>query len=77
MTVEAATGPVLKAALVMYMVPMVLFFVGYALGAALFQQGALAGCLAFFLSIGLAVVYDRKVVKKQNTTYTITGFAGK
>ena len=67
----------LKAALVMYMVPMVLFFVGYALGAALFQQGALAGCLAFFLSIGLAVVYDRKVVKKQNTTYTITGFAGK
>ena len=76
-TVEAATGPVLKAALVMYMVPMVLFFVGYALGAALFQQGALAGCLAFFLSIGLAVVYDRKVVKKQNTTYTIPGFAGK
>ena len=76
-TVEAATGPVLKAALVMYMVPMVLFIVGYALGAALFQQGALAGCLAFFLSIGLAVVYDRKVVKKQNTTYTITGFAGK
>ena len=76
-TVEAATGPVLKAALVMYMVPMVLFFVGYALGAALFQQGALVGCLAFFLSIGLAVVYDRKVVKKQNTTYTITGFAGK
>ena len=76
-TVEAATGPVLKAALVMYMVPMVLFFVGYALGAALFQLGALVGCLAFFLSIGLAVVYDRKVVKKQNTTYTITGFAGK
>ena len=75
--VEAASGPVLKAALVMYMLPMVLFFAGYAVGAALWQQGALVGCLAFLGSIGLAVVYDRRVVKKQDTTYTITGFAGK
>ena len=75
--VEAATGPVLKAALVMYMLPMVLFFVGYAIGAAAFGQGALVGCLAFVLSIGLAVAYDRKVLKKQNTEYTITGFAGR
>lgn len=74
-TVESETGPVLKAAVVMYMVPMVLFFIGYAIGAALWQQGALVGCLAFAASIGLAVVYDRKVVKKQNTGYTITGFA--
>ncbi len=75
--VEAATGPVLKAALVMYMLPMVLFFAGYAVGAAVFGQGALVGCLAFAASIGLAVVYDRKVVKKQDTEYTITGFAGR
>ena len=75
--IEAATGPVLKAAMVMYMLPMVLFFVGYAIGDALFGLGALAGGLAFAASIGLAVVYDRKVVKKQDTEYTITGFAGK
>ena len=75
--VESATGPVLKAALVMYMLPMVLFFAGYAVGAAAFGRGALVGCLAFVASIGLAVVYDRKVLKKQNTEYTITGFAGK
>ena len=75
--VEAATGPVLKAALVMYMLPMVLFFVGYAIGDVLFGLGALAGCLAFVAAIGLAVIYDRKVVKKQDTEYTITGFAGK
>ena len=74
--VEAATGPVLKAALVMYMLPMVLFFVGYALGA-MIHQGALVGCLAFLGAIGLAVVYDRKIVKKQDTEYTITGFAGR
>ena len=76
-TVEAATGPVLKAALVMYMLPMVLFFAGYAVGAVLWQKGALVGGLSFLGSIALAVVYDRKVVRNQNTTYTITGFAGR
>ena len=76
-TIESATGPVLKAAMVMYMVPMVLFFVGYAIGAALWNRGALMGCLFFVASIGLAVIYDRKVVRKENIGYTITGFAGK
>lgn len=76
-TIESATGPVLKAAMVMYMVPMVLFFVGYAIGAALWNRGALMGCLFFGASIGLAVVYDRKVIRKENIGYTITGFAGK
>ena len=74
--IESATGPVLKAAAMLYMVPMVLFFIGYLAGAMLWQRGGLVGCLAFLLGIGLAVVYDRKVVKKQNTGYTITGFAG-
>lgn len=73
--IESETGPVLKAAAVMYMLPMVFFFAGYALGAALWQQGGLIGGLAFLASIGLAVVYDRKVVKKQNTGYTIIRFA--
>ena len=73
--IESESGPVLKAAAVMYMLPMVLFFAGYALGAALWQRGGLVGCLAFLASIGLAVVYDRKVVKKQNTGYTIIRFA--
>lgn len=75
-TVEAATGPVLKAAAMLYMVPMALFFLGYLLGALAWQRGGLTGCLAFVLGICLAVVYDRLVVKKQNTGYTITGFAG-
>ena len=76
-TVEAATGPVLKAVLAVYLVPLVLFFAGYAVGAVLWQMGALVGGLSFLGSIVLAVVYDRKVVKNQNTTYTITGFAGR
>lgn len=75
--VESATGPVLQAAMVLYMVPMILFFVGYAIGDALWSLGGLVGCLFFTAAIGLAVLYDRKVLKKKNIEYTITGFAGK
>ena len=75
--VESATSPVLKAAAVMYMLPMLLFFVGYFLGDHFWQRGALVGCLAFAGSIALAVVYDRKISKTDKTEYTITGFAEK
>ena len=34
------------------------------------------GGLGFFLGIGLAVVYDRKVAQNQKTVHTITGYAG-
>ncbi len=75
--IESASGPVLKAAMVMYMLPMILFFAGYAIGDAICGMGALFGCLSFAASIALAVVYDRKVVKKQDTVYIITKYAGK
>ena len=75
-TVVSETGPVLKAAVVLYMLPLVLFFGGYALGAALGISGGLCGCLAFVLSIALIVLYDRHMAKKDNTIYTITDFAG-
>ena len=73
--VRSETGPVLKAAMVLYMMPLVLFFAGYAAGAALESSGALFGCLAFLLSILLIVVYDRRMAKQDKTIYTITGFA--
>ena len=74
--IRSETGPVLKAAAVLYMLPLVLFFAGYALGAALGSSGALWGGLAFVLSIILIVVYDRHMAKNDNTIYTITDFAG-
>ena len=73
-TVETQTGPVLTAAAVLYVLPLVLFFLGYLLGQLLWSQGGLVGCLAFGLGIGLCVVYDRRMGKKQETEYTITGF---
>ena len=75
-TIEAATGPVLRGAAVLYMMPLLLFFLGYALGA-VWGRGGLAGCLSFVLGIVLVVLYDRRVAAKAKTAYTITGFAGK
>ena len=73
--IRSESGPVLKAAMVLYMVPMVLFFLGYLLGDQMWGRGTLVSILSFALGIGLAVVYDRKVLKKQKPVYTITGYA--
>ncbi len=73
--VESATGPVLKAAVVLYVIPLVLFFLGYYLGTLPGNFGTLGGCLGFLLGIAIVVIYDRKVVKKQNLGYTITAYA--
>lgn len=74
--VESATGPVMKAAVVLYVIPLVLFFLGYYLGTLPGNFGALFGCLGFVLGVILVVLYDRKVVRKSNLGYTITAFAG-
>lgn len=74
--VESDTGTVLKAAVVLYVLPLVLFFLGYYIGDVLWSLGAFAGCMGFVLGVGIIVLYDRKVVRKKNIGYTITAFAG-
>lgn len=74
---HSESAPVLKAAAVLYMLPLALFFPGYILGAQLWQMGGLVGGLAFVLGIAAAVAYDRLVMKKKQTVYTITGYAHK
>ena len=76
-TIQSESAPVLKAAAMLYMLPLVLFFTGYILGAQLWQLGGLVGGLAFALGIAGAVLYDRLVMKKKHTVYTITGYAPK
>ena len=75
-TVKSETGPVLKAAVVLYMLPLVLFIAGYLIGMQ-WQLSGLVGGLSFVLSIGIAVAYDRLVMKKKSTEYTIVGFVPK
>ena len=76
-TVRSDSGPVLRGAAVLYVMPLVLFFLGYILGAAAWGKGGLVGCLAFVLGIALVIAYDRRVAARDQTVYTITGYAGK
>lgn len=74
-TIRSETGPVLAAAAMLYVLPLVLFFLGYAVFAA-WGKGALGGCLAFGLGIAAAAVYDRRIARKKKAVYTIIGHAG-
>lgn len=73
-TVSTRSGPVLAAAAVLYLMPVMLFLAGYLAGLCLWQRGGLPGAAGFLLGLVLAVLYDRRVAGKKKTEYTITGF---
>lgn len=68
-TVASDTGPVLLGAAVLYMLPLLLFFVGWLL------FGGWGGGLGALLGLLGAVAYDRLVAKKRPAAYTIIGWA--
>ena len=74
--IESETKSVMKAVGVFYALPLVLFFLGYYIGDVMGLSGGLTGSLGFLLAIGLSVVYDRKVARKEQIVHTITGYAG-
>jgi hypothetical protein len=53
----------------------VLFFAGFALGIYMGWSGPLMGGLGFALGVAFAVWFDRHTAKKNDTVYTITGYA--
>ena len=73
--ISSDTGPVLKAAAVLYLLPLLLFLAGYLLGAMLWNQGAVTGVAALILGVAAIKLYDKRLSKKE-ITYTITSFAG-
>ena len=74
-SVATDSGQILSMAMLVYLLPLVLFFAGYALGEWLGVGGGWIGGLGFVLSIGIIVAGDRIAQKKNNTVYTITGYA--
>lgn len=71
--IQSDTAPVMKGALVLYILPLLLFFGGYALGS-LWGLGGWLGGLAFVLAMAAAVVYDRRVSARKESVYTIIGY---
>ncbi len=71
---EAESAHVLKAAVMLYILPLVLFIGGYLAGEWLFQSGILLSLAGLLLGFGLVGAYDRHISKK-HTSYIITGFS--
>ncbi len=73
--VESSTGGVLKAAVVVYLVPFLLFFLGYFLCAAAQLGGGISaavGGIGFAVGVLLAVLLDRQVRRDRSITFCIT-----
>lgn len=71
--IRSDTAPVLKGAMVLYILPLLLFFAGYALGS-IWGLGTWVGALAFGLAVAGVVVYDRRVSAREKSVYTIIGY---
>ena len=73
--IEGETGQVLGLAVLVYVLPIVLFFIGYALGSVLFTgaaAGALGGGVLFVLGILGAIWYSRRMKARNEVPYEIT-----
>ena len=75
--VESANRTIYKAAFVVYLLPLILFFVFYALGDWLLRAGTVAGIVGFFAGIGLAVLFNRRFAQKGGASFDIVAFEGK
>ena len=74
-TLTSDTASVMKAVMAVYLIPMVLFFAGFGIGMAYDCRPGLLGALGFGLGVAFAVWFDRRTAKKNDTVYTITGYA--
>lgn len=72
--IEAKSGAVLKAAAMLYIVPLVLFIAGYLVGEHLWQRGILVSLAGLVLGLILVKLLDRHMTNK-GSVYTITGYA--
>ncbi len=68
------SGRLLWQAALLYLMPLCLFFLGYLAGAVWWGREILSGCGAFVLGIAGVTAYDRLVLEKKKTVYTILGY---
>ena len=77
MIIHTESAPVLAAAALLYLLPLVLFLGFYTLGQMLWAQGLWLGLGGFLMSMLLAVCYDRFILKKTKIIYTIVDYSQK
>lgn len=73
--IEGETGQVLGLAVLVYVLPIVLFFVGYALASLLFEggaAGAIGGGVLFAAGILSAIWYSHRMKVRNQVPYEIT-----
>lgn len=75
--IHSRSGPVLAAAAMLYLLPLVLFLTLYLVGEHLWGRGPLMSAVGFALGIVGAVMYDRLVAKKKKAEYTIIRYHNK
>ncbi len=69
---KTETVPVLKVAMMLYLLPLALLIAGFLAGEWLWSNGILLGLAGMLLGFAAVRAYDRYLSRK-NTTYTITG----
>lgn len=74
--VRSRSRSVLTAAAAVYLIPLLLFFGGYTLGAALGCRPAILGGIGFALGILGCVLLDRRTEKRKKGYFEIVAFAG-
>lgn len=72
--VESDSGTVLKGAMLLYVLPLITFLVGYIVGENLWRHGILVSILGFILGLLPIKFYDRYLAKR-GTEYTIKAYA--
>ena len=72
--VESDTKSVMISILLVYLLPIVLFFAGYALGTVLNFMPGLVGGIGFFLGVIPIVLRNRYVERKEECTFRISAF---
>ena len=72
---ETATATVMKAAVLVYLVPVILFLAGYFAGQALRFLPGLTGAFGFALGLLPAILLNRRMMHRHEKTFRIVSFA--
>ena len=72
--IESDTKSVMISIFLVYLLPVVLFFAGYALGTVLHFMPGLVGGIGFFLGVIPILIRNRYVEQKEECTFRISAF---